>query len=157
MRRARDSCSVRTCRRTISSAAGKQIGVGLNRSKYLTDVRFSYVDPYFTEDGVSRGFSVYYRKAELGKINIANYTTSSDGGNMTFGYPLSETATPVVQSRLRRARTIDAGYATPLEIIGSPSKFKDVNHYYDAVTNADGSVTYGDALPLDSQYLYNKL
>jgi len=109
---------------------GKQIGIGLNRSKYLTDIRFSYVDPYFTEDGVSRGFSVFHRKTDLGKINIANYTTSTTGGSVTFGYPLSETER--LSFSFGAARTsIDAGYLTPQEIIGSPRPLKDVDYYYD--------------------------
>lgn len=114
--------------------SGKQIGIGLNRSKYLTDVRFSYVDPYFTEDGVSRGFSIFHRKAELSKINLANYTTSTTGLNMTFGYPLSETER--LAFTFGAARTsIAAGYATPLEIIGSPRPLKGVNNYYNVDSN----------------------
>lgn len=134
---------------------GKQVGIGMNRSKYLTDVRFSYVDPYFTEDGVSRGFSIFHRKAELRKINLANYTTSTTGANMTFGYPLSETAR--LSFSLGAARTsIEAGYATPLEIISSPRQLKGVNNYYDVTVADDGTVTYSDPIPLDSQYLYGK-
>jgi outer membrane protein insertion porin family len=135
--------------------SGKQIGIGLNRSKYLTDVRFSYVDPYFTEDGVSRGFSIFHRKAELSKINLANYTTSTTGANMSFGYPLSETER--LSFTFGAARTsIDAGYATPLEIISSPRRLKGVNNYYDTTVASNGGVTYGSPIPLDPQYLYDK-
>src|SRR5690606_7475117 len=131
---------------------GKQIGIGMNRSKYLTDVRFSYVDPYFTEDGVSRGFSVFHRKTELGKINVANYTTSSTGANMTFGYPLSETQR--LAFTFGAANTsIDAGYGTPREIIGSPRPLKDINNYY--TQNAAGELT--GPLPLDRQYFLDPL
>jgi outer membrane protein insertion porin family len=121
--------------------SGKQIGIGMNRSKYLTDVRFSYVDPYFTEDGVSRGFSIFHRKAELDKINLANYTSSTTGGNMTFGYPLSETQR--LAFTFGAAHTsIDAGYLTPQEVIGSPRPLKgDYDHVFDA-----GSYTTSDGL-----------
>ncbi len=134
---------------------GKQIGIGANRSKYLTDVRFSYVDPYFTEDGVSRGFSIFYRKAELSKINLANYTTSTTGGTMSFGYPLSETERLTFSVGAARTK-IDAGYTTPLEIIASPRQLKGVDYYYDVTTNADGTVNYGSAIPLDPKYLYTQ-
>ncbi|MDB6063145.1 MAG: outer membrane protein assembly factor BamA [Verrucomicrobiaceae bacterium] len=128
--------------------SGKQVGIGLNRSKYLTDVRFSYVDPYFTEDGVSRGFSVFHRKAELGKINIANYTTSTTGGTVTFGYPLSETQR--LGFTFGAARTsIDAGYGTPLEIVGSPRPLKDIDNYYDV----DATGTPITAVPTPNQGL----
>lgn len=69
---------------------GRQIGVGVNTSKYQTNYRFSYLNPYYTEDGVSRGFSVYYRKTNLDEVGVARYNTDTLGANMNFGYPLSE-------------------------------------------------------------------
>ncbi len=131
--------------------SGNQVGIGLNRSKYLTDVRFSYVDPYFTEDGVSRGFSIFHRKAELNKINLANYTSSTTGANMTFGYPLSETER--LAFTLGGARTsIEAGYATPQEIIGSPRPYKSGYDYYyniaDANDKAINLANYSDPQPV---------
>lgn len=140
--------------------SGKQIGIGFNRSKYLMDLRFNYVDPYFTEDGVSRGFSVFYRKAELGKINLANYTTSTTGGNMSFGYPLSETARLTFGVGVSRAK-IDAGYATPQEIISSPRPLKGLDYYYDVTTTTDPTTgvvtpTYSDPQLLNPDYLYSQ-
>ena len=43
---------------------GKQVGFGVSRSDFLQSASFNYVDPYFTEDGVSRGFSVFYRATD---------------------------------------------------------------------------------------------
>lgn len=70
---------------------GKQVGINLNRSVYRTSIGFSYVDPYFTRDGVSAGFDVFYRSTDYGELNVAEYTTDSFGGNVNFQYPLSET------------------------------------------------------------------
>jgi outer membrane protein insertion porin family len=128
--------------------SGKQIGIGMNRSKYLTDVRFSYVDPYFTEDGVSRGFSVFHRKAELNKINLANYTSSTTGGNMTFGYPLSETQRLAFTVGASQT-SIDSGYATPQEIAGSPQPLKGYDYYYNTNSLASDGY-YRNGLPVDT-------
>lgn len=72
--------------------SGNKVGVGLNRSTYQTSLQFSYTDPYFTNDGVSAGFNVFYRSTDYGRFNLANYTTDSFGSGVNFGYPLSEVA-----------------------------------------------------------------
>lgn len=98
---------------------GKQVGIGISRSSYLTNARFSYVDPYFTEDGVSRGFSLFYRKADLDEVNVASYTTNTIGASLNFGYPLSETQS--LGFAFGYANTeIETGFAAVKEIVGSP-------------------------------------
>lgn len=109
--------------------SGKQVGIGVSRSRYLTNARFSYVDPYFTEDGVSRGFSVFYRKANLDEINVASYTTNTIGASLNFGYPLSETQ--ALGFAFGYANTeIESGFAAVKEIIGSPRIRDEVSHYF---------------------------
>jgi outer membrane protein insertion porin family len=70
--------------------SGKQIGVSVNTSKYQTSYRLSFLNPYYTEDGVSRGFSIFYSKVDAEELNISSYRTNTFGANMSFGYPLSE-------------------------------------------------------------------
>jgi outer membrane protein insertion porin family len=70
--------------------SGKQVGISINHSEYQTLYNFSYVDPYFTPDGVSRGISLYYSARDYSKINVASYTTDTYGLNFSFGYPISE-------------------------------------------------------------------
>ena len=70
---------------------GKRIGVGLNSSRYQDLYNFSYTNPYFTEDGVSRGFNVFYRATDLSEVNVASYTTDTVGAAINFGYPIKET------------------------------------------------------------------
>jgi len=117
--------------------SGKQVGIGLNKSQYLTDVRFNYTNPYYTEDGVSRGFSVFWREANLDKINIANYSVSSFGGTLNFSYPIEETERLTYAIGAANTR-IDAGYGTPKEIIGSPRPLKGIDSVYNSQLNPDG-------------------
>jgi len=58
---------------------GKRVGISLNSSSYQDIYNFSYTNPYFTEDGVSRGFNVFYRSTDLSEVNVASYTTDTVG------------------------------------------------------------------------------
>jgi outer membrane protein insertion porin family len=69
---------------------GKRIGIGINDSTWRTSYFFDYGDPYFTIDGVSRGYSIYFRESDYGEYNIASYTSDSFGTGIQFGIPLSE-------------------------------------------------------------------
>ena len=69
---------------------GKQVGVGINRSRYQTSVNFSYTEPYFTVDGVSVGYSLFGRKTNYDEINIASFSTNSYGASVNWSYPVSE-------------------------------------------------------------------
>ena len=68
---------------------GRTIGVGVNKSRFQQGLNFKYVDPYFTPDGVSRGFNVFAQKLES-PFNVSAFNTSSYGGSASFSYPLSE-------------------------------------------------------------------
>ena len=50
----------------------------------------SFTDPYWTDDGVSRGFSMYQRNVNTQELGTGTYDTSSYGFGMSFGIPLSE-------------------------------------------------------------------
>ncbi len=71
--------------------SGKQVTVQANRSRFRTNYALSYVNPYYTADGVSRGFSIFARETDYDEINISSFSTNSLGGSVIFGYPLSET------------------------------------------------------------------
>ncbi len=70
---------------------GNSVGVSINKSIYQEVYNLSFYDPYFTIDGASRGYSLYYRKTDYGEFNIANYTSDSQGLGIQFGYPISDT------------------------------------------------------------------
>lgn len=70
---------------------GNQVAVDFSRSETLNYYNFNLLDPYYTIDGVSRGYNVYYRETKLDKdYNVSNYVTDSFGGTLTFGYPIDE-------------------------------------------------------------------
>lgn len=70
---------------------GNRVAIDLSRSETQDYYNLSVTDPYFTIDGVSRGYNMYYRKTKLNdNYNVNNYVTDSIGGGLTFGYPIDE-------------------------------------------------------------------
>lgn len=69
---------------------GNSINIGINRSDYQQSLNVSFFDPYYTVDGVSRGYAAFFRKSDYEERNIASFSTDSYGINVSFGYPISE-------------------------------------------------------------------
>ena len=70
---------------------GNKVGINLNRSETSDNYNISFLDPYFTMDGVSRGYNLYYRNTKLDSLNVSRYATDSQGASLSFGYPIDET------------------------------------------------------------------
>ena len=70
---------------------GNRVSAQVNTGKTNTIYSLSYTDPYFTPDGVSRGFDVYRRDVDTASNNnIGTYNSQSYGGGIRFGLPLNE-------------------------------------------------------------------
>ena len=76
---------------TNLQGSGNSLNVGLSLSNFQKSLNFNYFDPYFTMDGVSRGFNVFLRRLDYDARNIARYSTDSAGLGVNFGLPISET------------------------------------------------------------------
>jgi outer membrane protein insertion porin family len=90
----------------LSSAEGIVFGVTVNQNNFLgtgnrvsaqvntgevnTVYSLSYTDPYFTPDGISRGFDIYRRDVDTSYLKTGVYESSSYGGGVRFGMPLNE-------------------------------------------------------------------
>ena len=72
---------------------GKFLSLELNSGTVNQVYALSYVDPYYTVDGVSRGFDVYKREVDATTLATGAYGTSTLGGGIKFSYPLSERVT----------------------------------------------------------------
>jgi outer membrane protein insertion porin family len=73
--------------------SGNYLGVDVNTSRYNRVIQFSSVDPYFTQDGISRGFDLYYRSSRPYEDQGGNYRLDTTGASLRFGVPFSETDT----------------------------------------------------------------
>ncbi len=70
---------------------GNRVGFGINTSDLFKRLEFSFFDPYWTDDGISRGFTLNYREFDRGNANIIDYSTDSFGLGAQFSFPLNET------------------------------------------------------------------
>ncbi|MCZ6830925.1 MAG: outer membrane protein assembly factor BamA, partial [Gammaproteobacteria bacterium] len=110
--------------------SGKRVGIGLNSSQYQQFYNFSYTNPYYTEDGVSRGFNIFYRKTDLEEINVASYTTDTVGAAINFGYPIKETERLGFSVGISNTE-ITAGRFAVQEIKASPRLLSNVEYWYE--------------------------
>ncbi len=89
---------------------------------------FSYMNPYWTADGISRGFDLFRRDVDTSTLSIAAYHTYTDGAGVRFGIPISEFDTVNLGFTAERTRlTIDPA--------GSPPRYTDFISEFGEQTN----------------------
>ncbi|MDN3521354.1 outer membrane protein assembly factor BamA [Halomonas ramblicola] len=69
---------------------GNRVNVGAQRSDTFTSLNFGFTDPYWTLDGISRGYNLYYRESDYEDSDISTYSTDAYGAGINFGYPINE-------------------------------------------------------------------
>jgi outer membrane protein insertion porin family len=69
---------------------GKKVTLAFNNSSVNTRYQVSYLNPYYTVDGISRGFNLSYQSVDYNELEIVNYTTDTGIADVSFGIPLSE-------------------------------------------------------------------
>jgi outer membrane protein insertion porin family len=70
--------------------SGKHVGVQVSTSKANRVYSLSHTDPYFTVDGVSQGFDIYYRKTDTSTLAVGTFGSNSFGGGGRWGVPIAE-------------------------------------------------------------------
>jgi outer membrane protein insertion porin family len=69
---------------------GRRVDASINNSSVTKVFSGSYTNPYYTVDGISRGFGASFRETNADEADLSNYSTDSYGVNVTYGFPLSE-------------------------------------------------------------------
>ena len=106
--------------------SGNYLGVDVNTSKYRRTLVFSTTDPYFTQDGISRTFDVYYRTAKPYEDQGGIDELVTAGTSVRLGVPFSETDTVffgggVEQTRIKAGTNIPAAYLAYAQQFGETS------------------------------------
>lgn len=71
--------------------SGNSLTASVNTSKVARLISVSYVEPYWTPDGVSRTIEGYDRSIDSSSLPIAQYSSKTLGGALGFGVPVTET------------------------------------------------------------------
>ena len=69
---------------------GNRLSASFDTSDVSRDISVSWLNPYWTVDGVSRGIDAYVRRTDARDANLADYDLDRIGTGMTFGIPVSE-------------------------------------------------------------------
>lgn len=69
---------------------GNRVSVEASRSSYLERYAFSYTNPFFTDDGVSLGYNLAWRKLDYSDFNTAQYNSTNGSAQVVFGVPITE-------------------------------------------------------------------
>lgn len=69
---------------------GKRVGISANNSDINTGYSITYHNPYYTVDGVSRGFALSSQKTDAVEANLADYITDTKQASTNYGIPINE-------------------------------------------------------------------
>ncbi len=72
---------------------GREFNFAFNNSSADTRYAISYNNPFYTADGVSRGFRLNYEETDAVELNRADYAIDRLEGQVFYGFPLNETDT----------------------------------------------------------------
>jgi outer membrane protein insertion porin family len=69
---------------------GKQMSTAVNKTDAVTSLKLSFSNPYYTVDGISRGFSLFYSETDFSKYtSLSDYNTDTYGGRTNYGFPIN--------------------------------------------------------------------
>ncbi len=67
---------------------GNNLLINFTDTRAMTQYGISYTNPYYTLDGVSRGFDLYYMNSSPEDVNTTLYSSNSYGGILRYNIPL---------------------------------------------------------------------
>lgn len=70
--------------------SGKRVSFSFNNSEVNRRFSLGYTNPYYTVDGISRGFNAFYQETDAFEANITQFDSTVWGGGVNFGIPISE-------------------------------------------------------------------
>ncbi|MHB1237542.1 MAG: BamA/TamA family outer membrane protein, partial [Gallionella sp.] len=108
--------------------SGNNLSTQINTGRFNQVISVSYTNPYYTDDGVSRGFDVYKRNIDSQYTAVSQYSTHTWGTGVRYGVPTGENT------------SINYGLAAERTILGlfpsSPTRLQEYVNVAGLSTNA---------------------
>jgi outer membrane protein insertion porin family len=101
---------------------GNYLAVEVNTSKYNKTIAFNSTNPYFTPNGISRTFDIYYRASKPYEQQGGDYRLNTAGTSLRFGVPFSEVDTVFFGAGLERTEIV-AGTNIPAAYLAYAEQF----------------------------------
>ncbi|HEV2040703.1 MAG TPA: outer membrane protein assembly factor BamA [Casimicrobiaceae bacterium] len=107
---------------------GNSVSASINTSKVNRTIALTFVEPYWTADGISRAIEIYDKSVDPSSLPIAQYSSTTLGGALGFGVPITETDTINIGGRYEH---------TTLHLFNnSPPVYLDFVRQFGFVTNS---------------------
>ncbi|MBK1648870.1 outer membrane protein assembly factor BamA [Rhabdochromatium marinum] len=107
---------------------GKQVSFAFNTSRSDQLYRLAYTNPYYTVDGISRGFDLSYRSTDFDQYIGADYSTDVGLAAVNFGLPISDTSRAGLGARYQYTHFFAGDYSMLAQdfVANNGDKFNDV-------------------------------
>ncbi|TWT20215.1 outer membrane protein assembly factor BamA [Luteimonas marina] len=73
--------------------SGNRVSVEAQRNVYLQRYSFSFMNPYFTDEGMSLGYNLWWREFDNSEFNTAQYSSTNAAMQVILGLPITESDT----------------------------------------------------------------
>jgi outer membrane protein insertion porin family len=106
---------------------GNSVSASINTSKVNRTIALTFIEPYWTSDGVSRAIEFYDKSVDPSSLPIAQYSSTTLGWALGFGVPITESDTINIGGRYEH---------TTLHLFdNSPPVYLDFVRQFGFVTN----------------------
>ncbi|NLC35737.1 MAG: outer membrane protein assembly factor BamA, partial [Alcaligenaceae bacterium] len=112
--------------------SGNSLSLNVNTSKRNRALVLAHTDPYWTENGISKTTSLFYRRTEPYDASDAwgDYQITSYGGGLNFGVPITE------HDRVFAGVSFEHNKISDLHELYTPKAYQDFIREYGEGTNS---------------------
>jgi outer membrane protein insertion porin family len=108
---------------------GNSVSASINTSRVNRTIAVTYIEPYWTPDGISRAIEIYDKNVDPSSLPIAQYSSTTYGAAINFGVPITETDTINFGGRFEHTKLTLFSNSPPL-YVDFVRQFGDVTNTY---------------------------